>query len=128
MVRPGPNCNGNVVLTCEGWGFHLVTLAKLLFPKLRAAPAELLKSRCAPELCLSSVEEHAWLRRIVFEVNSIYSMLWSHRPQCLRPFPRYLPLSSFSTAASLLPTHHQLSPSGFYLPPLPNGRHPSPYR
>ncbi|EAY86210.1 hypothetical protein OsI_07585 [Oryza sativa Indica Group] len=37
--------NGNVVFACarEGWGFRLVTLAKLLAPKLRADPAELLK-------------------------------------------------------------------------------------
>uniref|UniRef100_A0A0E0EHN2 Uncharacterized protein n=1 Tax=Oryza meridionalis TaxID=40149 RepID=A0A0E0EHN2_9ORYZ len=30
----------------RGWGFRLVTLAKLLSPKLIVAPIELLKSRC----------------------------------------------------------------------------------
>uniref|UniRef100_A0A0D9Z9X8 Uncharacterized protein n=1 Tax=Oryza glumipatula TaxID=40148 RepID=A0A0D9Z9X8_9ORYZ len=34
-------------------GFRLVTLAKLLSPKLRATPAELLKSRCV-QVSLSS--------------------------------------------------------------------------
>uniref|UniRef100_A0A0E0AQK8 Uncharacterized protein n=1 Tax=Oryza glumipatula TaxID=40148 RepID=A0A0E0AQK8_9ORYZ len=58
-----------------GWGFRLVTLAKLLSPKLIVAPIELLKSRCVPELRLSSAEANAWLRRIVFDVNSIYSTL-----------------------------------------------------
>uniref|UniRef100_A0A0E0JDY1 Uncharacterized protein n=1 Tax=Oryza punctata TaxID=4537 RepID=A0A0E0JDY1_ORYPU len=128
-VQPGPNCNGNVVFTCtrEGWGFRLVTLAKILSPKLRATPAELLKSRCV-QLYLSSAEEHVRLCHIVFEVNSIYSTLRPHRPRCLRPSPRRLLLSSFSTAASLLPAHRRSSSSGFYLPSSPNGHHPSPCR
>uniref|UniRef100_A0A0E0M4Y3 Uncharacterized protein n=1 Tax=Oryza punctata TaxID=4537 RepID=A0A0E0M4Y3_ORYPU len=81
-----------------------------------------------PELCLSSAEDHARLHQIDFEVNSIYSILWSHRTQHIHPSPSRLPLSSLSTTASLLPAHHQLSLSGLYLPPPPNGRHPSPCR
>uniref|UniRef100_A0A0E0NZI6 Uncharacterized protein n=1 Tax=Oryza rufipogon TaxID=4529 RepID=A0A0E0NZI6_ORYRU len=76
------------------------------------------KSMCSgvPELCLSSAEEHARLRRIIFEVNSIYTTMWLHHPRCLRPSPCRPPLSSFSTAASLLPAHRWSSLSSFYLP------------
>uniref|UniRef100_A0A0E0JJC3 Uncharacterized protein n=1 Tax=Oryza punctata TaxID=4537 RepID=A0A0E0JJC3_ORYPU len=39
-MRPGHNCIGNVVFTCacEGWGFHLITLAKLLSPSSESSP------------------------------------------------------------------------------------------
>jgi hypothetical protein len=79
-----------------------------------------------PELRLSSAEANARLRRIVYEVNSIYSTLRSQRPRCMRPFPRRLPPPSFLFAASLLPTHRRVSSSGFYLPPPPNNHHASP--
>uniref|UniRef100_A0A0E0GMQ8 Uncharacterized protein n=1 Tax=Oryza nivara TaxID=4536 RepID=A0A0E0GMQ8_ORYNI len=47
-VQLGLYCNGNAVFTYagEGWGFCLVTLAKLLSSNLKATPAKLLKSRC----------------------------------------------------------------------------------
>uniref|UniRef100_A0A0E0DPT9 Uncharacterized protein n=1 Tax=Oryza meridionalis TaxID=40149 RepID=A0A0E0DPT9_9ORYZ len=124
----GPNYNCNVVFisTHEGWGFRLVTLAKLLSPKLIVAPVELLKSRCVPELRFSSAEANARLRRIVFEVNSIYSTLRSHRPRCMRPSPQCSRLPSFLLAANLLPTHRQAPSSGFYLTPPPNDRLLSP--
>nr|BAD28848.1 hypothetical protein [Oryza sativa Japonica Group] len=79
-----------------------------------------------PELCLSFAEAHARFHRIVFEVNSIYTILRLHRPQRMRPSHRSPP-PSFLLAASLLPTHRQASSSGFYLPLPPNNRHPSPY-
>nr|AAT85093.1 hypothetical protein [Oryza sativa Japonica Group] len=79
-----------------------------------------------PELRLSSAEANTRLRRIVFEVNSIYSTLRSQRPRCMRPFPQRLPPPSFLFAASLLPTYRRVSSSGFYLPPPPNNHHPSP--
>uniref|UniRef100_A0A0E0GAU7 Uncharacterized protein n=1 Tax=Oryza nivara TaxID=4536 RepID=A0A0E0GAU7_ORYNI len=79
-----------------------------------------------PELRLSSAEAHARFRYIVFEVNSIYTTLRSHRPRCMRPSPRRSPLPSILLAASLLPTHCQAPSSGFYLPPPPNDCHPSP--
>uniref|UniRef100_A0A0D9YRA8 Uncharacterized protein n=1 Tax=Oryza glumipatula TaxID=40148 RepID=A0A0D9YRA8_9ORYZ len=78
-----------------------------------------------PELCLSFAEAHARFHRIVFEVNSIYTILRLHRPQRMRPSHRSPP-PSFLLAASLLPTHRQASSSGFYLPLPPNNRHPSP--
>uniref|UniRef100_A0A0E0PEV2 Uncharacterized protein n=1 Tax=Oryza rufipogon TaxID=4529 RepID=A0A0E0PEV2_ORYRU len=99
---------------------------QLLSPKLIVAPIERLKSRCVPKLRLSFAEANARLRRIVFEVNSIYSTLRSHRPRCMRPFPQRLPPPSFLFAVSLLPTHRQVPSSGFYLPPPPNNHHPSP--
>uniref|UniRef100_A0A0E0LAS3 Uncharacterized protein n=1 Tax=Oryza punctata TaxID=4537 RepID=A0A0E0LAS3_ORYPU len=100
-------------------------------PRAQSRPRQAAqKPMCSnvPELCLFSAEEHARLRRIVFEVNSIYSTLRSHCPRRLRPSPRRLPQSSFLTAASLLPAHRPLPPSGFYLPPPPNNHHPSPRR
>nr|CAJ86114.1 H0811D08.7 [Oryza sativa] len=109
--------------TREGWGFRLITLAKLLsrasassrwpapIPQAHSRPHRAAqKPMCSgvPELRLSFAEANARLRRIVFEVNSIYSMLRSHRPRCMRPFPQRLPLPSFLFAASLLPTHRQV--------------------
>ncbi|BAS93340.1 Os05g0318232 [Oryza sativa Japonica Group] len=80
-----------------------------------------------PELRFSSAEANARLHRIVFEVNSIYSTLRSHRPRCMRPSPQRSPPPSFLLAANLIPTNRQAPSSGFYLPPPPNDRLPSPY-
>uniref|UniRef100_A0A0E0QCB6 Uncharacterized protein n=1 Tax=Oryza rufipogon TaxID=4529 RepID=A0A0E0QCB6_ORYRU len=127
--------------TCGGWGFHLITLAKLLsrasassrwpssYPPAHSRPHRAAqKPMClgVPELRLSSAEANAQLHRIVFKVNSIYSTLRSHRPRCMRSFPQRLPPPSLLFAASLLPTHRQVPSSGFYLPPPPNNHHPSP--
>uniref|UniRef100_A0A0E0JZ58 Uncharacterized protein n=1 Tax=Oryza punctata TaxID=4537 RepID=A0A0E0JZ58_ORYPU len=79
---PSPKCNCNVIFTCarKGWGFRLVTLANPLSPKLKAVLAELLKSQCVQvsPSSASPPRRRTWLRRIVFEVNSIYSTLRSH--------------------------------------------------
>nr|BAD25248.1 hypothetical protein [Oryza sativa Japonica Group] len=61
-----------------------------------------------PELRLSSVEAHVRFRRIVFEVNSTCTTLWSHRPRHMHPSPRLSPLPSFLLAASLLPVPFSL--------------------
>uniref|UniRef100_A0A0D3GWU0 Uncharacterized protein n=1 Tax=Oryza barthii TaxID=65489 RepID=A0A0D3GWU0_9ORYZ len=127
----GPNYNCNVIFTCTRacWGFCLVTLAKLLSLKLIVALGVVQKPMCSgvTELRLSSAEEHARFRRIVFEVNSICTTLWSHRPRRMCPSPCRSPLPSFLLAASLLPTHRQAPLLGFYLLPPPNDHHLSPY-
>lgn len=111
-VQLGLYCNGNAVFTYagEGWGFCLVTLAKLLSLKLIVALGAVQKPMCSgvTELRLSSAEEHARFRRIVFEVNSICTTLWSHRPRHMHPSPRLSPLPSFLLAASLLPVPFSL--------------------
>uniref|UniRef100_A0A0E0PEV3 Uncharacterized protein n=1 Tax=Oryza rufipogon TaxID=4529 RepID=A0A0E0PEV3_ORYRU len=80
-----------------------------------------------PELRLSSAEANARLRRIVFEVNSIYSTLRSQRPRCMRPFPQRLPPPSFLFTASLLPTHRRVSGAVVGLLPTTATQQPPPF-
>uniref|UniRef100_A0A0D9YW39 Uncharacterized protein n=1 Tax=Oryza glumipatula TaxID=40148 RepID=A0A0D9YW39_9ORYZ len=77
-----------------------------------------------PELRLSSAEAHARFRHIVFEVNSIYTTLRSHRPRRMRPSPRryqascWLPAFSHpspGTIVRLLPTAAAQRPPPFSL-------------